>query len=203
MPFLLILNWLNGQEWVGQIFWTLAIVFTLLLLIRLGLSLYVEEDAEVKAERQRLDARSILLFLTFFSWTNVWANYLDAPPLRGLIFGSLFGLIAALLSRFFTSIFPRPAVISTRHLDADKVLSSTGQVLQPIPPHRNGFGKVHLNLRGAPYSIDAVTAGKELAAGSAVRVVDVLDEQIVLVEPVEQAHPRPPQSKPAAPNGRG
>jgi hypothetical protein len=66
----------------------------------------------------------------------------------------------------------------------EKALASTGKVLSSIPPHRNGFGKVHLNLREAPFEIDAVTAGQEVPKGTPVRVVDILDDKIVLVEPI-------------------
>lgn len=202
MSLFLFIGWWDKQEWTGQFFWMLAVVSTFLLFIRLGLSLFGEEETENKTEKRRFEVRGLLIFLTFFSWTNIWALYLGVNPSRGLAYGFFFGLIAALLSRFIASLLPGgPAVVRAHKLNTPKILSSTGQVLKSIPPHRNGFGKVHLDLRGAPYSIDAVTAGQELTAGMAVRVIDVLDDQVVLVEPVESIQPRMPH--PGESVGRG
>ena len=56
-----------------------------------------------------------------------------------------------------------------------------------IPPHRNGFGKVHLNVRGVPNELEAITAGQAIQPGMAVRVIDIIEDEVLVVEPVDRA----------------
>ncbi len=182
----------SEYQWINQLFWAVAVVATLLLLIRLGLGLYGEEDGE----RKRFDVRFLLTFIAVFAWGVILTTGLGASFPAALAYATLGGLLAAAL---FWMLAPAalPAAAAAGPisvLDSNHLVRSTGRVIKSIPPHRNGFGKVHLQLQGASYRIDAVTAGQELGAGAAVRVVDVLDDQVLLVESVETLRPRAPES---------
>jgi membrane-bound ClpP family serine protease len=84
-------------------------------------------------------------------------------------------------------IWVLPSVKANRKQRVDQntnILQSVGEVAEVIPPHRTGCGKIHLNFRTGPYELEAITAGDELPAGSSIKVVDIIDERIVLVERV-------------------
>jgi membrane-bound ClpP family serine protease len=51
---------------------------------------------------------------------------------------------------------------------------------------------VHLNLRKAPYALDAISIGAEIRPGDSVRVVDIVDEHILVVEPLQHIGPQAP-----------
>jgi len=95
-------------------------------------------------------------------------------------------------------------MLSIPSFDLDAARTSTGEVLTSIPPHRNGFGKVHLNLRAAPFEMDAVTAGEELPPGAPIRVVEVIDERVLLVEAIiEREQPYPKEENDEQKGGQG
>lgn len=171
-----------------QIFWSVAIVSSVLLVILLVMTLFdTDEEPASNQDAPWLDARLILLFFTLLGWFTVIGSYLELSVRQNMLFSILLSFslvfIPSLLSGLGKRTHTRPAS------DLKGAILSTGQVLQPIPPHRNGFGKVQLDYRRLPIAMDAVTAGQEIRPGSPVRVVDVIDNRILVVEPLPEEIP--------------
>ncbi len=170
-----------------HVFLSISIVFSTLLIILYILS-YFRIDGEqdltieqIKERSRQLSTKVIITFFTLFGWSGTLISFLSDNLTATFIYSTIIGIGGTVLLRwFFTS------TNANRNFRMEKALSSTGKVLSSIPPHRNGFGKVHLNIREAPYEIDAITAGHELPRGASVKVVEILDEKIVLVEPIIQ-----------------
>ncbi|MCB0569708.1 MAG: NfeD family protein [Phaeodactylibacter sp.] len=189
---------LFGDLWIAQslaeqALWLVAIVSTLLLGILLVLSLLSpDREAEEEPDKPRLpifNARFILVFFAAFGWVALilyhqgfgWSWLLAFSFAAGLAVAALGKAAALLLLR----LIPRRS-----HGNEERLLLQTGKVLEPIPSHRNGFGKVQLDMRGTPYELEAITAGKELRPGDGIRVIGIIDERIILVEPIEgQGYP--------------
>lgn len=187
MPGLFFSNWWEALSALQQSLWLVAVTGTLLLLILIVMSLIdPETEAEATARLSRVfNPRTILTFLTFFGWVGLLISYTSLAQHYVVAGGALAGLIAAAMAKGVTLMLlrlaPRPTLSNPRRL-----VQSTGRVLYTVPSHRNGFGKVHLNVKGAPYEIEAMTAGMELRKGSSVRVVDVIEEgRVLVVEPLE------------------
>ena len=67
-------------------------------------------------------------------------------------------------------------------LDLKKSVNKTGTVYLPIPPKRNGMGKVQIMLQGFQ-TLDAVTDEEaEIPTGSLVEVTDTLEGEILVVK---------------------
>ena len=170
-------------DWGQQLSWTLAIVATLLLIILLVYDLFSEEEEQKMENRHPLafNARAVLLFFTVSGWSLVALSYTDFSMTTRIIYSVLLGLVVAFSTQFIQYAFRRNLLG-----DAKNILTSTGQVMQSIPPHRAGSGKVHLRTRRLPVEVNAVTQGKELPIGAPVRVVGMIDEHTILVESLEE-----------------
>ncbi len=185
MLILLFANWWKSLSIDLHIFLSISIVFSTLLVILYIMSyVKVEEEADKYQEptdgkNKLLSAKFIITFFTLFGWAGALLSFLWDKLSLTFLYSFILGIAATLLFRWLSS-----SSTASRNFKMEKALTSTGKVLRSIPPHRNGFGKVHLNIREAPYEIEAVTAGQELPRGASVRVIDILDEKIVLVEPV-------------------
>lgn len=165
--------WHNLSGW-QQLFWTGAIIGSVLLLIRSILSLV---DSESEQESPVLwEMSNVLTFFTFFFWAGIVALNLGSSLWLTLIIATIIGV----------------AIVGTVHyiLSTEKPLFSkqevvdhTAKVQVDIPPHRVGHGRVQIEVRGALLELNAVTIGNELPMGLPVRVVDVLDQRTLLVEP--------------------
>ncbi len=175
-----------------QIFWSIAVIATLFLLIFLAWSLFGQGLQEEQSEPRprhllRWNPRAVLIFFTVFGWVGTVLSYFDFLALHLILISLVAGFLFGLIPLLFRFIFPN----RNQPFKVRDALSSTGQVLQSIPPHRAGIGKVHLHLRQAPYELEAITAGRELPPGMPVKVVAVIDEHTILVEPLESKHPQP------------
>lgn len=181
MPILLFASWLKMLDLGQQIFFTISIVSTTLCAIMLVLKFSGQElgDESKMQQEQRGITLFLLIMLTIagsvglissFIWTNTWLNILIS-----LSIGSIGAFILSWLFK---------GKATAKSLQSDQVISSIGKVVRSIPPHRNGFGRVFLNIRDQSVPIDAITAGQELPKGAEIRVIDVLDDQMVLVESV-------------------
>ncbi len=184
MPGVFFGDWWEQLSWLQQSFWLVAVSSSLLLLILIVLSLLQPEtEAEATARLARIfNPRTILTFLAFFGWIGLLSSTRGGSDTLSLILGGIAGLIAAAAAKGVTLMLLRLAPRS-QPMDHARLLQTTGRVLHTVPSHRNGFGKVHLDLSGMPYELEAMTAGVELRAGEPVRVVGVLEGRVLLVEP--------------------
>ena len=181
--------------WAEQLLWVAAVVFTILLSIFLIMEFFNDEQDHGDTRPKITGARFILTFFTFWAWTSllahIWEPGLLISVLDGLPFGILAGLFPYLVLRLRKPV--KKIVPSNRpEFNYQEALTSTGQVLQYIPPHQEGLGRVHLNLRKAPYALDAISIGVEIRPGDSVRVVDIVDDHILVVEPLQHIGPQSP-----------
>ncbi|TXB62477.1 NfeD family protein [Phaeodactylibacter luteus] len=188
MPGLFFGDWWGQLNLLQQSLWLLSVSSSLLLLILIVMSL-LDPDTEAEANARLakvFNARTILTFLTFFAWTGLGVSYYWAAPVAALGTGLIAGLLAAVFAKGITLMLLRLAPRGGAPRHPERLMATTGRVLAVVPSHRNGFGKVHLNVKGAPYELEAMTAGFELKPGASVRVVGVIEEgRVLVVEPLE------------------
>ncbi len=182
---MVIADWWMGLDIYQRILWSVAIVSSILLFILMVLSLYGHEaEPEEGRERKRsrlIEPKTILMAFTCLGWVGLLAYSLTGSLQFMLIFSVLAAVLGAFLPWWVGPYLRRGP------FDMETVRASTGKVLRSVPPHRNGFGKVHLNMRAAPFKMDAVTAGEELPPGATIRVVEIIDDRVLLVEAVHKS----------------
>jgi membrane protein implicated in regulation of membrane protease activity len=181
-------NWWKALDFAKQSYWVLAVVFSIFLIIFLIMSVFehdIDSPKESKPSGPRIfSARTILIFLTISSWSLLGGTYLSLSWIIRFIVAISLGLILTFvvrkLMRSSSGFTPLRSSSNEEHY-----IERTGRVLQYIPSHRNGFGKVHLDLRGAPYELEAMTAGSELKAGDKIKVIDIIEDRVLVVEPLK------------------
>jgi hypothetical protein len=174
-------------NWAEQLLLVGAMVFTLLLVILLILAFFDNDNPHQPQKRRWIpDALTAMTFFTFLGWTSVLAHIWIENVGKSILYALLPALAAAVFPHWILHLKRRRAKLPANlQFDFKDALTSTGEVLQYIPPNKEGgFGKVHLNLRKAPYELDAVSSGVELSKGMPVRVIDILDDHILVVEPL-------------------
>ena len=190
MSILLVQEWWINLNGVNQISWTIAVIATLLLVIFYTLDWFSgEEKADVaineqlKAKRSSYISQLILLFGLAFGWTAVLLAGMKMAPMQLLVFSVCSGIIT-IIGLVFRFQFIHGKRL--RKISLDETIPYTGQVLQSIPPNKNGVGKIQLDGQVLPYAIKAATKnGAELPIGAPVRAV-ALEGRVVIVEPIEE-----------------
>src|SRR5690606_9342597 len=72
------------------------------------------------------------------------------------------------------------------NMDVRNAIGQVAEVYLSIPPARSGVGKIHVTIQGALRELDAMTAGERIATNQWVKVTNILDNQILLVEHIAQ-----------------
>ena len=188
---------LNGTE---QMFWGISIIFSVLFVIQFVLSLIgldfdsdsdfdvhadtdVDSDYSLDPSFTLFSVRSIIAFFTFFGWTGVLALNAGLGTTMAVILATTSGFAAMAIVGYMMYLFSR--LSESGNVDLNEALFQTGEVYLTIPAGKRAQGKIHINIQGVMKEMDAITEGKTLATGSRIRVVEVLDENLLLVEPVE------------------
>lgn len=195
MELLFMEEWWNPLNNAEKVFWALALIFSVLFLIQFVLSiigLEFDSDAEFGAEIPAdsdydpgftvLSVRSIIAFFTFFGWTGVAVLSNGGATWLAITLSFAAGMLAMLGVAYAMYMFYKMEESGT--VDLKKAVFKNGEVYIPIPANKNGAGKVHVKIKGAIKELDAVTDGDAIASGKQIKVLEVLENDILLVEPV-------------------
>ncbi len=139
-------------------------------------------DFSVDKEFSAFSIRGIIAFFTFFGWTGVYM----LSQGKGVGFSVLMGLLAGSASMFVVAymIYQFALMEKSGTVNVMDALDSTGEVYLSIPQNLEGKGKIHIVVDGSLHEFDAETNGISIPTGSQVRVIDVREDDILLVEPV-------------------
>ena len=129
--------------------------------------------------------RSIGAFFTGFGWTGAAAiqNGLGTgtATFAATIVGGIFlGLVVYLMS--YLHSLREEGTLNYRNC-----IGEIGTVYLPIPPNRKGMGQIEVMVQGRLRIVKSVTDyEKKIANQAAVRVTELVDQQTLLVSPLEQ-----------------
>lgn len=126
--------------------------------------------------------RNFVNFILGFGWSVILLqDSITSWPLLVLVSVAIgVAIVAAVMYLFkWLSGMQQSGNINLERLAAGR----EGTVYLPIPAARGGKGKVQISIAGAIREYDAIYEGDEpLKTGTAIRVVDVVDSNTVLVE---------------------
>lgn len=194
-------SWWGNLSGTQQIFWAIAVVASVLFLIQFVFSIIgvdldadadIEMDTDITDTGYSLDAdfsmfsmRSIISFFTFFGWTGVLVLNAGGTTMNALIASTAAGTAAMLLVAYMMWQFAKLSQDGTA--DITTALFQTGEVYLTIPANNTGKGKVHITVQGALKELDAITEEKRsIPTGAFIRVVEVMKDNILMVEPVDK-----------------
>lgn len=177
-----------------QIFWGIAIVTSAVMAVQLVLMLLgFDGDSDVDMDTDTdldggdggniLSVRTITAFFAGFGWSGVAcldAGYsLLTTLLISTAVGSVFMLGVFALMRFLYGLR------YSGTLDYRNAIGEIGSVYLPVPGEMSGPGKVEVLVQGRLRVVDAFNKSADsLPNRSRVKVVDVIDQNTLVVEPL-------------------
>lgn len=189
------IDWYNSLEPALKVYWGIAIFASVIFVIQTVMSFVgisdVDTDVDVDANVDGLDdagamhllsIRNIVYFLLGLGWAGVslWgtiANHL-LLAIVAIVVGCLFVAIFLFLFRQMMKLQHNGA------FDINDAVGKTVDVYLRIPASGQGIGKVQVSFNGSVQEIDARTDGDTLIpSGAKVRVIEVLNNRVLLVEP--------------------
>jgi hypothetical protein len=189
-------DWWSTLELAEKIYWGISIPFSVLFLIQLvmtfiggdidDVSADGDADAAVEGDTgidfQFLTLKNLIAFFTIFGWTGIIC--LDAGMGAGIssFFATIAGLIMMLIMASIMYFMGKLTEEGT--LNLNNAIGKVGNVYLTIPAGRKGMGKVQIQVQGLQ-TLDAITdSEKEIPNGAVVEVIEVLNDQILVVYPI-------------------
>lgn len=189
-------QWWDMLTLQQQVFWGIALFFSILLLLQfisgiMGLggdsdgAIHGMDDHSIDPGFTWLSLRSILAFFCFFGWTGVILSDQQYPLTWILVFSLFVGLIAMSVVVYLLYLFSR--MTQSGNFQIKSALFQQGTVYSTIPGEKQGKGLIHITINKASRELHAVTEGRPLASGESIRVIGILEDNILLVESVQAA----------------
>ncbi len=198
-----IAQWWADMSFAEHVFWGIAIIFSVLFFFQFVLSLFgldFDADADIEigdiggdadsagggfsvdADFALLSVRSIIAFFTFFGWTGTISLGNGATLLVALLSATAAGFVAMLVVAYMLFWFAKLG--QAGNVDMNEALFKTGEVYLTIPGNKEGQGKIHIQVGKSLREVDAITEHlTALPTGSRVRVIEVIEADLMLVEP--------------------
>lgn len=187
-------NWYAALPSILQLFWGCAIVSSFVFLVQAILTLLgmdgdsdFDLDASVSSDTMDLggglslfSVRSFVNFFVGFGWAGI--AFYGLIPQTWLLY-----VIAAIVGCFFVWLYffirrQTMRLQSDGSINVKKCIGSHCDVYLRIPAENSGVGKVQISINGSIHEYSAVTKGVLLPSGSRARVVDVMDNDVLVVE---------------------
>lgn len=192
MSLLSITNWFSQLPVFEKVYWSIAILFTLLFLVQNAMSLFggdhdgatgdVDEmlDADDGIGFQFFTIRNLFGFFTIFGWSGLAAIHAGQSGVLVIVISTVAGL--AMMVLMATLFYYTGKLAYNGTLKLENAVAALATVYLTVPASRSGVGKVNLKVQGAFRELDAITDdAEELRTGALVKVTQVLNNQILLV----------------------
>ena len=181
-------NWFEALSPASQIFWGISIVSSIIFAFQLLITLLgFDSGADVEVGEADLDAefslfslRSIVAFMLFFGWTGVMVLNNGGTPTRAITLGAIAGTIAMIVIAYL--LYHMYKMEESGTVSLLSTIGKEGEVYIPIPSKLNGKGKVQIEVENKLMELVAVTNQEKISTGSKVKVLDVLEKNVLLVE---------------------
>ena len=126
-------------------------------------------------------ARGIVAFFAVGGWTGVALLDLNAHPVVASLLAFVAGIGAMMLVA--VALWLLQKLQDNGNIDMHNAIGVKGEVYVPIP--EEGKGKITLILQERFTDMDAVCPTGPLKTGQAVTVVDVIENNVLVVKPIE------------------
>ncbi len=182
---------LQNMDPLLRIFWYIAAPVSAIFLVQTiltfaGLDAHDAEvpdfdgDLDVEGPFQLFSLRNLINFLLGFSWSGI--ALFNVIPNKAILIIVSFLIGTAMLAMFFLMMRQIYKLSENNSFTVSKTLSKTGTVYIAIPEAKSNSGKVQISVNGAVHELEAVTLGERIATGTIIRVVDIIDQKILVVE---------------------
>ncbi|TXD82171.1 hypothetical protein ESY86_15150 [Subsaximicrobium wynnwilliamsii] len=207
------MEWFSALDGFSQFFWIIALVgsvvfFFIIISTVMGMdssedfdSLDAEIDADVGIGFQFISFKNLIGFFTIFGWTGI--GFYNAGLSKPLSVIAAFGCGLLMMAIMAGMFYAMGKLTNSGTLNYRNAINTIGEVYLTVGPNRTKMGKVTVNVQGSFRELEALSDSlMELKSGSIIKVVDVTNNGILIVEqtkkPIEPIKPEtyelPPSS---------
>jgi hypothetical protein len=172
-----------------KVLWIVTLSASLIFVIQSVMSFfggddgYSDTDIDLESPLDSFEwftLRNLIHFLIGFGWTSIALSGTVTDMLILIVLSVAVG--AFLVWLFFWVSFKLQALAQDNTMRISEAVGRVGEVYLQVPQQKSGRGKLHISIRNTLRELDAVTEGDTIPTGASARVVDVIDNQVLVVE---------------------
>jgi hypothetical protein len=129
---------------------------------------------------QLFTLRNLINFLLGFSWTGI--SFFTSIKSSWILILLAFAVGALFVYLFFVVIKQVQKLAEDNTFNINNVIGKTASVYLRIPGHKSGYGKVQVSVNGSFHELNAITNGDEIPTGTMIKVMELVDDNLILVE---------------------
>lgn len=190
-------EWFISITSFEKVFWYFAIPFSVVFIIQtilafLGIGFEGDVDGDLDSSGDFADGggfpiftvRNFIIFFTVFGWTGITSINSGVSNGVTLILAIGLGLVVMFI---VGGIFYFMAnMTESGNVNINNAINKVGEVYLTIPMKRSGTGKVQIIIQGTVREIDAITDDEMIKSGEKVKVVDVIENTVLLVKRINK-----------------
>lgn len=185
-------EWWQSLELLQQIYWGIAIPFTVFFVLQLIMTMFGGDidhhgstDMEIEADDgigfQFFTLKNLIAFFTIFGWTGIAS--LDSGLSNGvsIAISMVSGIIMMLIMGGIFYFLGKANESGT--LKMKNAIGGIGEVYMLIKGSRGNIGQVQIQVQGTLRTLEAITDDEEdLIPGNVITVVAIANNNILIVE---------------------
>ncbi len=188
--------WWTAMDIMTKTVWIVAIITSLIFVIQMIMTFVgMDSNADFSGEVgdtsmgdagsfpfQLFTFRNFINFFLGFSWSYIVFYDLVSSVAWVIVISVFVGLlvVAGVMMIFYSM----SRMTESGNIHIEQTIGSTAHVYIPIPGNREGRGKIQLSIQSSIREYDAITAGEALKTGNIVKVIEVVEGSILLVEKI-------------------
>ena len=185
------MEWFNSLDPMLKIYWAMAIGASIVFVIQtiisfVGGDMFDDMDFDADSDSSGVSSffsvRNLVNFLLGAGWGGVCLYYTISSKTLLMFVAVLSGIVFVLI--FFLLVKVLLKLGKDNSFRFEETLDKTADVYLAIPENKSGRGKIQISVRGSFHELDAVTAGEKIPTGGKVRVVEIIDNHLVVVEKI-------------------
>ncbi|ANE50059.1 hypothetical protein [Flavisolibacter tropicus] len=182
-----IFNWFQSLEGFELILWCITLFFSFFFILQTIVSFFtggdhgdLDLDGDGDFGHQFFTIKNLIAFFTMFGWAGLAAYKANLSNSVVLVIALLAGCIMVYIMFLLMKNTSRLKHNGT--LQMKNAIDKVGETYLRIPAQRGGIGKVQVQVQGRFMELDAMTDDEtDIATGKPIRVVNILNNQILLV----------------------
>lgn len=187
--------WWTSLELFQKVMWCIAIPASIIFVVQMVMTFVgMDSDggldgdvggADVEAGEtpfQLFTFRNLINFFLGFSWTGISFYNAIGNKLWLVALATFLGVLLVAIVMLMFYMLSKAA--QSGNIDIRDTVGLTATVYYPIPASRERAGKIQVSVKGAIREYDAMAAGDALKTGELVRIISVIEGNILLVEKV-------------------
>lgn len=186
------MEWWNTIGNFEKVYWVIALIFTVLLIIQLITAFIIGVDTDAGGPDMDIDAdtgigmqfftfRNMVGFFTIFGWVGIACIRADFSVFWVIICSVLAGLAMMFLMAWIFYMLGNLQEDGSMNLK--NAIGTVGEVYLLIGAKRSKIGKVQIKIQGVLRELDALTDEEEdLQFGNVIQVKNIINDQLLLVE---------------------